>query len=75
MYYLSGRTYVAANNLVILGILDDLLDLLDGTIDVSADTTNDNDVLSRSITSLGANLDGQGLVFTNDTNVKQNDRE
>ena len=62
---MSGK-HVAADNLVILGILDDLLNFFDSTINLFADTANHNDVISRSIASIGAELNGQGLVFTDD---------
>ena len=62
---MSG-THVAADNLVVLGILDNLLNFLDSAINVFADTANHNDVISRSIASIGAELNGQRLVFTDD---------
>ena len=67
---MSG-THVAADNLVILGILDDLLNFLDSAINVFADTANHNDVISRSITSISAEFNGQSLVFTDDPVCKK----
>ena len=47
--YVSRRivyysTYVAVDNVVVLGVLDDLLDLLDDTVNFGAGTANDDDV-------------------------------
>lgn len=61
------RTHIAVNNLVVLRGLDDLLDFLHRAVDVGADTTNDDDVLRRRITSIRTKLNGQRLVFTDDT--------
>ena len=57
---------MAVDDLVVLGVLDDLEDLLDGTIDVGADTADKNDVLGRRVSGLGANFDGQRGVLTDD---------
>ena len=57
MYALTPRTYVAVVDLVVLRVLDDLADLLDGAIHVGTDTANDDDIL-RVRVGLCADLDG-----------------
>ncbi len=56
-------TYIAAHDLIVLSIFDDLLDFLDRAINISTDTAHDNDVL---VASLSTELDGQSLVLAND---------
>lgn len=43
---------------VVLGIFDDLENFLDCAIDVLANTTNEDNILSRRVGSLRSNLDG-----------------
>lgn len=62
----NGCTDIAVDNLVVLGSLDDLLDLLDGTVNIGANTANDDDVLGGRITSIRTELDGQSFVLTDD---------
>ena len=61
---LSG---VATDDSVVLGILDDLEDLLDSTIDICACTADQDHVLSRGITDLSADLHGKRLVLADDS--------
>ena len=61
------ETYVAVINFVVLGIFDDLLDLLGSTSDIGASTTDKDDVLGRCIASFCTELDRQCLVLTDDT--------
>ena len=62
-----ANTHITSDDLVVLSVLDDFLDLLDCAINIAADTSDLNDVLSRRIANLGTELDGQGLVLANDT--------
>ena len=62
-----ANTHIASDDFVVLGVLDDLFDLLDCAINIAADTSDLDDVLGRRIANLGTELDGQGLVLANDT--------
>lgn len=59
-------THITVNNLVILGIFNDLENFLDGPINVSANTTNENGVFSSAFASFNVKLDHERLVFAND---------
>ncbi|KAL7281696.1 LOW QUALITY PROTEIN: hypothetical protein ACG7TL_005014 [Trametes sanguinea] len=56
---------VAAHDLVVLGVLDDLENLADSTIDVCADAAHKDRVLGR-LARLRADLDRERLVLAND---------
>ena len=59
--------HIAVDDLVVLCVLDDLENLLDGTVDIAARATKRNDVLAGGIIRLCAKLDGESLVFADDT--------
>lgn len=59
----GGCTHIAVHDLIVLGGLDDLLDLLHSTVDVGTDAANNDDILSVGIASVLAELDGQRIVF------------
>ena len=62
-----GRgTYVAAENQVVLRVLDNLLDLLDGAVDFAAGTADEDDVLGGRVPNLGTDLDGEAVLVTDD---------
>jgi hypothetical protein len=58
---------VAIDYFVVLGIFDDLENFLDCAIDVIANTTDEDNILSRRVGSLRSNLDGKGGIFSDDT--------
>ena len=61
------QTYVAINYHVVLGIFDDLENLLDCAVNILADTTDDDNILSRRVGGFRSNLDGKGSIFSDDT--------
>ena len=61
------QTYVAIDYLVVLGIFDDLENLLDCAVDVITNTTDEDNILSRGVGSFRSNLDGKGGIFSDDT--------
>jgi hypothetical protein len=63
----SIKTHIAANNGIILGILDDLGDVFDGTIDIDAGASDKNDIFIRCVANFSAKLDRERRVLTNDT--------
>lgn len=65
---------MAVDDLVILGILNNLVDVPDSAINVGAHTTDKNNVRSSSIAGLRTDLDGQSSVFPNDTVKRLNHR-
>ena len=62
-------THETTKNLVVLGILNDSVNLLDGAIDLRARTTNKDDV-DRIMSSLRTNLNREGLLFADDTETR-----
>jgi hypothetical protein len=62
----SLKTHIAANNGIILGILDDLGDVFDGTIDIDAGASDKDDILIRCIANFSAKLDRERRVLTDD---------
>ena len=65
-----GRgTYVAAENQVVLRVLDNLLDLLDGAVDFAAGTADEDDVLGGRVPNLGTDLDGEGVLVADDAAI------
>lgn len=59
-------TYIAADDFVVLGIFDDLMDTLNSLVHIRTWPTDENNILVRSIASLCSNLDRKGLFFTDD---------
>ena len=57
---------MAVINLVVLGVLDDLENLLDSMIDIGTGTTDKDDIDAFWITSLCADLDRKRLIFADD---------
>jgi hypothetical protein len=62
----GGNAYIAADDFVVLSVLDNLLDFLDSTVHVGSASTNDNDVLGRSVTSVFTKLDRKRLLLADD---------
>lgn len=62
----ADYAYITVRNLVILRIFDNLDNFFDYAIDITANTT-DKDNVFRRLSGLGANFDGQGPVFTDNT--------
>lgn len=60
-----GCTNIAAQNRVLLSILNKLGDGLGDTVNISTDTANDDDVFS-GFTSFSADLDEESGVLTDD---------
>ena len=58
---------MAIDNFVVLGIFDDLENLLDRAVDIIADTTDNDNILSGRVRSLRSNLNGKSVIFTDDT--------
>ena len=61
------QTYVAIDYLIVLGIFDDLENLLDCAVDVIANTTDKDNILSRGVGGFRSNLNGKGGIFSDDT--------
>lgn len=53
----SEQSYEAVDDDVVLGVLDDLLDLLNGTIDVCTDSPHKNDIFPTRISCFSSDLD------------------
>jgi len=49
--------YMTVDDLIMLGILNNLADLLDCTINVGANTTDEDNIFSRSITCLSSGFE------------------
>jgi hypothetical protein len=62
----SFKTHIADNNGIILGILDDLGDVSDSTIDIEAGTLDKDDILIRYIANFSTKFDRECCVLTND---------
>jgi hypothetical protein len=58
---------MTVDDLVILGILNNLVDVPDSAINVAAHTADNYNVRSSSIASLRTDLDGQSSVLPDDT--------
>lgn len=61
------RTYIAVDNLVVLGTFNDLQNLLDGPVNIGANTANENSFLSGVFTCVGTKFNHKGFVLANDT--------
>jgi hypothetical protein len=60
---------IAVNDIVVLGVLDDRVDLSDDTVDFAGGTPNNDNVLIIPTSPgfvLGADLDVDELIFTNE---------
>lgn len=64
---MEEETHIAVVDFVILGVLDDPVNLLDSTVNVTADSAHEDDVLSGVVASLSTELNGKGHVFTDNT--------
>jgi hypothetical protein len=56
-------------NLVILSIFDYTVDVLDSTVDFTADPANKDHIFARLTTYFSPDFDGQSFVLANDTMV------
>lgn len=61
-------TYVAADNFIVFGVLNNLKDFFDSSIDIRSNSAHKDNVLVVWNACIGTNLDRKGLVFPNDTN-------
>jgi len=68
------KAHVAAEDLVVLRIFDDVEDLLDGTINITVDTTDEDSIFARRVSCLSTNFDKEGFVFANNPELNRNVR-
>lgn len=61
-------TYVAADNFIVFGVLDNLKNFFDSSIDIRSNSAHKDNILIVWNACIGTNLDRKGLVFPNDAN-------
>ena len=69
---LTMSTYVAADDFIVFGVLDNLKDFFGGSIDIRSNSAHKDNILVVWNACIGTNLDRKGLVFPNDANWMNN---